>query len=432
MSAPAIDLARLRRRPDVEAPNLVAVDAADRLLLDEAAPLLAGTGPGAAPGAVVVLGDNFGALTLGALAAGAQRVRVHQDALVGELALAANAADVGVAGGYVSLDLGAELLTDASLVLARLPKSLDQLDEWAELIAAHAAPGVTVLAGGMVKHMTRAQNDVLARHFADVTASLARQKARVLRASGVSIRAARESTGGPSPSAGRLGGTAGSAGRLGGTAGSAGRLGGTAGSAGRLGGAAAEWRPRSWPKTARLDPPGITVSAHGGVFAGACLDIGTRFLLEHLDDAKPDARTAIDLGCGTGVLAAAIALARPGLRVLATDQSAAAVASARETMALNSLGDRVTVVRDDRLSAQPDDSAELILLNPPFHTGTTVTADVGIRLIADAARVLAPGGELRVVFNSHLRYQPTLRRLVGPTRQVARNAKFTITASVKR
>jgi 16S rRNA (guanine1207-N2)-methyltransferase len=46
--------------------------------------------------------------------------------------------------------------------------------------------------------------------------------------------------------------------------------------------------------------------------------------------------------------------------------------------------------------------------------------------------VLAPGGELRVVFNSHLRYQPTLRRLVGETRQLERTSKFTVTSSVKR
>ncbi len=33
-------LANLRRYPDVEAPNLYAVDASDRLILDEAAPEL--------------------------------------------------------------------------------------------------------------------------------------------------------------------------------------------------------------------------------------------------------------------------------------------------------------------------------------------------------------------------------------------------------
>jgi 16S rRNA (guanine1207-N2)-methyltransferase len=52
----------LRRRPDVEAPNLFAVDASDRLILDEAAEALAT----AEPGTVVVVGDRYGALALGA------------------------------------------------------------------------------------------------------------------------------------------------------------------------------------------------------------------------------------------------------------------------------------------------------------------------------------------------------------------------------
>jgi 16S rRNA (guanine1207-N2)-methyltransferase len=384
----SFDLAALRRWPDVEAPNLVAVDAADRLLLDTAASALA-----AAPaGRVAVLGDAYGALTLGALALGARELRVHQDPLLGARALAANAARLGLTG-FVSLDLVPELVTDASAVLLRLPKSLDQLDEWAELVATHAAPDVVVFAGGMVKHMTLAQNEVLGRHFGQVQAGLARQKARVITASPPIVEERAE----PARPASRndLGAST------------------------------------SWPRTALIAPPGITVSAHGGVFAGASLDIGTRFLLEHLDDAQPGARSAIDLGCGTGIIAATLAMARLALRVHATDQSAAAVASARETMELNGLADRVTVARDDALGSLPDASAELIVLNPPFHSGTTVTADVGIRLIADAARVLAPGGELRVVFNSHLRYQPTLRRLVGATRQVARNSKFTITSSVK-
>ncbi|MFC4243857.1 class I SAM-dependent methyltransferase [Gryllotalpicola reticulitermitis] len=384
----SLDLGALRRRPDIEAPNLVAVDAADRLMLDTAAAALTAS----RPGSVAVIGDGFGALTLGAIASGARDVRVHQDALLAERALAANAAELGMTG-FASLNLEADLVTDASLVLLRLPKSLDQLDEWAGLIAAHAAPDVVVYAGGMVKHMTLAQNEVLAKHFGSVQAGLARQKARVVTAAGAGAPGSRDAVGSRDAA-------------------------GPAGAA--------------WPRTARVDPPGITVAAHGGVFAGASLDIGTRFLLEHLGDARPAARTAIDLGCGTGVVAAAIAAARPGVRVLATDQSAAAVASARETMRLNGLTDRVTVARDDALESLPDASAELILLNPPFHTGTTVTAEVGLRLIADAARVLLPGGELRVVFNSHVHYQPTLRRLVGETRQVARNSKFTITSSVKR
>ena len=162
------------------------------------------------------------------------------------------------------------------------------------------------------------------------------------------------------------------------------------------------------------------------------IDIGTRFLLSVVDDAAPDARTAIDLGCGTGVLATTLAIRRPELRVIATDQSAAAVASATATAAANGVADRVAVVRDDGLSAQPDASADLIVLNPPFHIGSAVHTGVAHRMFADAARVLAPGGELWTVWNSHLGYRAALERTVGPTRQIARNAKFTVTASRRR
>ena len=68
--------ATLRRWPDVEAPNLFAVDASDRLILDEAAPQLAHT----QPGELVVMGDNYGALTLGAATLhGCRGIRVFQD-----------------------------------------------------------------------------------------------------------------------------------------------------------------------------------------------------------------------------------------------------------------------------------------------------------------------------------------------------------------
>ncbi|HEY9443976.1 MAG TPA: methyltransferase, partial [Gemmatimonadales bacterium] len=199
--------------------------------------------------------------------------------------------------------------------------------------------------------------------------------------------------------------------------------------------ASAPRRPEAesrWPLREFHEDLGLWVCAHGGAFAGTRLDIGTRFLLGFLDQAAPDAAAAIDLGCGTGVLAAALAASRPGIRVLASDQSSAAVASARATMQANGLADRVRVVRDDGLSALPDGSAELILLNPPFHVGATVHAGRAHGLFAEAARVLADGGELWTVFNSPLAYRPALTRIVGPTRQVGRNAKFTVTVSTRR
>lgn len=372
---------QLRRRPDLEAHDLVAADASDRLILASADPMGAG---------VVVIGDRYGGLTLPLAAAGA-RVRVHQDALTGERAARLNALDAGLAAdgrdaadpdeiavpGVSWHDLVPGLVSGATLVLLQLPRALDALDEIAGLVAEHADASVRLLAGGRVKHMSLAMNDVLARHFRAVSADRGVGKSRVLRASGP-----------------------------------------TRGSA------------HAWPRSERHDDLGLTVCAHGAAFAGTSVDIGTRFLLEHLTEA-PDAAAAIDLGCGTGALATAYALTRTHARVLATDRSAAAVASARATAAANGVGDRVRVVRDDGLGGQPDDSADLVLLNPPFHSDAAVTAQLAPRLFADAARVLRPGGEVWCVWNSHLRYRAQLERIVGRTRQVARNAKFTITASTR-
>src|SRR5690348_14210559 len=83
----------LRRDPDVGGGELRAWDAADRYLLDYAASEF----PDAVSGEVAVVDDTHGALALGAQLLGAGAVRVHQDSIVGQRALAANAARVGLA-----------------------------------------------------------------------------------------------------------------------------------------------------------------------------------------------------------------------------------------------------------------------------------------------------------------------------------------------
>jgi len=370
----------LRRRPDDEAvagpgaDDEPAADATDRLVLDEAASELAAAGPGE----VVTIGDRYGALTLGAVARhGARGVRSYQDLRSGERALAANADRLGLAGTFDPGPLDATTLAGARVVLAQLPRSLDALDEIAGLVAAHADPGVVVVAGGRVKHMTLAMNDVLGRWFGRVEPHLARQKSRVLVAS--------------SPLPG----------------------------------------PPAWPASERHDDLGLTVCAHGAAFAGTRIDIGTRLLLGVLDQA-PRAASAVDLGCGTGVLATALAMRRQETRVVATDDSAAAVASAAATALANGVADRVRVVQDDAAGTLPGASADLVLLNPPFHVGAALDTGVAHRLFESSARLLTPGGELWCVWNSHLRYRPALERTVGPTRQVARDRKFTVTASTRR
>ena len=365
----------LRRRPDVEAPNLQAWDATDRLLLETASQL------GRAGSAVTVIGDRYGALTLGASAVLAPAsLRVHQDLITGERALRLNAAEAAAGAGteFVQLPLGHDLLAGADTVLLQLPKTLAELEEIAAAVALHAAPDVRLLAGGRVKHMSMGMNAVLERFFISVQPQLARQKSRILLASG------------PRPAT----------------------------------------APPRFPVVEHLAELDLDVAAHGAVFAGPKLDIGTRFLLTFLPAMKP-AWHAVDLGCGTGILAAMYARQFPAAAVTATDQSAAAVQSARATARANGLADRITVLQDDALSTFPDGAVDAVLLNPPFHVGAGVHAGAGLKMIEAAGRVLAPGGELWTVFNRHLAYLPALERHVGPTTVEGRNSKFTVTRSAR-
>ncbi|SDQ26542.1 16S rRNA (guanine1207-N2)-methyltransferase [Curtobacterium sp. UNCCL20] len=374
------DFADFFRRRDHDAPDLIAIDGTDRFILDEA-PHVHGDAL-RQPGEVAVVDDRHGVLTLGAITVhGASDVRVVQDSLVGVRALEANAGTFG-RRGFHHPDSLEQAFRDVRLVLLRLSKSNDRLDEIARAVARFAAPDVVLLCGGVTKHMNLSQNDVLRRYFGEVTASRGRGKSRLLIAHDP-LRASATRADATNP----------------------------------------------WPRSVHVDALGMTIVAHGGVFAGNSLDQGTRVLLDVMDGAVPSARTVVDLGCGNGVIAAAIALRRPSVKVIATDVSAIAVASTRGTAAANGVGARVDVVRSDAGDELGEGSAQLVLCNPPFHADTTVTTDAAEAMFRNAATILQSSGELWCVWNSHLRYRGVLEKVVGPTRQVTRTDKFTVTAS---
>ncbi|MDZ5078034.1 class I SAM-dependent methyltransferase [Nesterenkonia sp. HG001] len=384
-------LAPLRQHPP-EAPG---ADAADRLLLDTAAAWFSAGHP---TRDIAVIDDRWGALTLGLLAGvpqpSAQLLRVGQDTRGAEIALVANAARLGLSTELGAITRGpgvtAELLAGAHTVLMPLPRSLETLADWAWTVAEHAAEDVVMLAGGRDKHMTRSMNDVLSAQFTDVVPGRGRGKARVITARGP--RRGREA---PFP------------------------------------------RRHTHRDVTDLGlDQDLTLCAEGAVYGGTSLDPGTRFLLSTLagdagGELLPHGGEILDLGCGNGTIAAWAALRDPRAQVVAVDQSASAVTSTRRTAEAAGVADRVRTMHDDALSSWEDGSVSTILLNPPFHRGNAVDPSVAHRLFSDVGRVLRPGGKLLCVWNSHLRHRPMLQREVGPTRQLARNPKFTVTESVK-
>ena len=378
----------LSRDPDLDAPELLAYDATDLLLLETSAPALRDL----APEQLVVIGDRHGALTLGAAARfGATGIRTHQDGVLGERALHRNADALNLSGTFSSHELGEDLLRNARVVLLQLPRGLEGLDEIATAIVRFAASDVVVFAGGRDKHMSRSMNEVLARSFAQVSAGRGWRKSRILTASAPTLVG-----------------------------------------------------PDTYPRWGSDPDIPFRLAAHGATFGGPTLDHGSRLLLAGLGDgagsatgsspdvAPVDPTRIVDLGCGNGVLAVSAALRWPAADILATDQSHAAVAATQATVEAAGVSDRVIVHRADGAEVVPDAWADLILLNPPFHSGATVHAGVAHRLIRSCARALVPGGELRLVFNSHLGYRPLVEQVIGPVRQVARDRTFTVLAATRR
>jgi 16S rRNA (guanine1207-N2)-methyltransferase len=208
----------------------------------------------------------------------------------------------------------------------------------------------------------------------------------------------------------------------------------------------------SFPKRGIIGHPQIgdlEVRAHGACFSGVKSDEGSTLLLDALLDTLPGARatntqsssgqseagtpnSVLDLGCGNGWLLSAAMRATGASRGVGVDVSKAAVASARATTEANGI-DADIVLGD---AADPDDDAvaalgtfALIVLNPPFHQGTTIETDTAEALMAAAAAHLAPGGRVLTVFNTHLQYRHRLESRIGPSEQLARNSKFTVIAS---
>lgn len=128
----------------------------------------------------------------------------------------------------------------------------------------------------------------------------------------------------------------------------------------------------------------------------------TRGCLLALDALARDRRRrplrALDLGCGSGILAFGAARLWPKLRVLGGDLDAPSVQVARENARLNRVKDRVRLVQSRGYRARPIGAAapyDLILAN--------ILAGPLCAMATATARHLAPGG--RVILSGLIRRQ---------------------------
>ncbi|CAN5674264.1 hypothetical protein BH10CHL1_BH10CHL1_46780 [soil metagenome] len=166
----------------------------------------------------------------------------------------------------------------------------------------------------------------------------------------------------------------------------------------------------------------LTIASLPGVFSNGQLDEGTQLLLETLD--APQTGRILDFGCGAGVIGAAIKQAWPANFVEMVDANALALEAARRTMLANQLA--IDIIKPSNVFSDVQGTYKQIVSNPPFHTGVKTDYRVVTDFLQKAVQHLDPGGTLRIVANSFLKYQPLIEAHVGVCRVVAENRSYRI------
>ncbi|MDR2620658.1 MAG: methyltransferase [Propionibacteriaceae bacterium] len=125
---------------------------------------------------------------------------------------------------------------------------------------------------------------------------------------------------------------------------------------------------------ARIWGRDYTFTSAAGVFSGTRLDPGTAVLfdktaplLKGLDPTPAHPRTLLDLGCGYGPIAVALATERPSAQVYAVDVNERALELARINAAAAAVAERVHVSTPD--SVPPAATFDEIWSNPPIRIG---------------------------------------------------------------
>lgn len=264
-----------------------------------------------------------------------------------------------------------ELPDSVDNIVLKLPKSLELMEFYLNILG-QKYKGARYYATGMVKYMPISMVRLTEKYFANVKTSLAKKKARLIY------------------------------------------------------GEVAHNFSREFPLHFNIEDK--TIVSYPGVFSQNSLDIGTRFLLPYIPKGVDG--NIIDLGCGSGVIGLFAKINNPESKVYLTDESELAVKSSGDTFAANGL--EGFPLLGDKLKGFDSNFADLILCNPPFHSGTRVLTDIAVQMFKDSKRVLKKGGRVIIIANRHLGYHKHLRSIFHNMKILDSNEKFNIYSSYKR
>ncbi len=193
-----------------------------------------------------------------------------------------------------------------------------------------------------------------------------------------------------------------------------------------------EWPASGWWQTPGIAPStwhvgtiqipsgSFEIYSLPGIFSFDSLDEGTQLLLSSLPDLH--GKKILDLGCGYGAIG--LEAARSGANsVDMLDVNLLAVAAANRNIAHQEIA-QARSLPSDVLSAVSDMKYDLILSNPPFHTGRDVDYQVANAFIQQSCQALEPGGQLLIVANKFIRYEKIMKSYFKTVKEIVQSPRY--------
>jgi 16S rRNA G1207 methylase RsmC len=146
-----------------------------------------------------------------------------------------------------------------------------------------------------------------------------------------------------------------------------------------------------------------TILAHSrpGVFSHRHLDSGAKALLDAV--TVTDGERIVDVGCGAGTVALALAKRATGLHVLAIDSNARAIECTKIGAEKNGL-ETLRAIHTCEGSCDQPATYDVAVCNPPYYANFRIA-----KLFVDAARAaLRPGGRVYIVTKKSEWYQANM------------------------
>jgi 16S rRNA (guanine1207-N2)-methyltransferase len=163
-------------------------------------------------------------------------------------------------------------------------------------------------------------------------------------------------------------------------------------------------------------------STQAGVFSQDGPDEGSMLLLDMaLPHIKPH-QTVLDLGTGVGLIGVVVAGLLTRGEMWMTDVDIRAVRLAEENVGRNGVTNAHVLLSDITLDLPPKLRFDVVLSNPPTHSGKEVLQS----FVTEAYDVLRPGGAVYVVVNRLLSIRDMMEEAFGTVEQMERHKGFIV------